>query len=94
MRSATAGRIETASSPRTATATSAVSASSPRETGFASWRRERPASTAVVETHVAEPTHREVMGRTLEETLTLVTCYPFSYIGTAPRRYVVVAVPI
>jgi LPXTG-site transpeptidase (sortase) family protein len=47
----------------------------------------------VVETRVAEPSHREVMGRTIEETLTLVTCYPFSYIGPAPRRYVVVASP-
>lgn len=48
----------------------------------------------VIETRIAEPSHREVMGRTLEETLTLVTCYPFSYIGPAPRRYVVVAAPI
>jgi sortase A len=48
----------------------------------------------VVSARVVEPTHREVMGSTLEETLTLLTCYPFSYIGTAPQRYVVVATPI
>jgi LPXTG-site transpeptidase (sortase) family protein len=48
----------------------------------------------VVTSRVVEPSHREVLGSTLEETLTLLTCYPFSYVGPAPRRYIVVATPV
>jgi len=33
-----------------------------------------------------------VLDATLTRTLTLVTCYPFYYIGPAPRRYIVRAV--
>ncbi|WP_035427028.1 MULTISPECIES: class D sortase [Sediminibacillus] len=29
-----------------------------------------------------------------EEILTLTTCYPFSYLGNAPQRYVITAVPV
>jgi sortase A len=47
----------------------------------------------VIDARVIEPTHLEVAGRTLDETLTLLTCYPFTYVGRAPRRYVVVAIP-
>ncbi|HEY4553547.1 MAG TPA: class D sortase, partial [Bacillaceae bacterium] len=28
-----------------------------------------------------------------EEVLTLITCYPFSYVGNAPQRYIITAVP-
>ena len=33
-----------------------------------------------------------ILGPTEEPTLTLVTCYPFTYIGSAPERFVVRAV--
>ncbi|QTN00413.1 class D sortase [Sediminibacillus dalangtanensis] len=29
-----------------------------------------------------------------EEVLTLTTCYPFSYLGNAPQRYIITAVPV
>jgi sortase A len=38
---------------------------------------------------VVEPTDISVLDPTPRGTLTLVTCYPFSYIGTAPKRFVV-----
>lgn len=51
----------------------------------------------VVSTRVVDPTATEVLGdhvlRTFgeetPETLTLVTCYPFDYIGPAPQRFIV-----
>jgi len=30
-----------------------------------------------------------VLGPTGQDTLTLVTCYPFYYLGAAPKRFVV-----
>jgi sortase A len=38
---------------------------------------------------VVEPNDVGVLAPSEENILTLVTCYPFSYIGTAPRRFVV-----
>ena len=38
---------------------------------------------------VVEPDNVEVLAPSSENMLTMVTCYPFSYIGTAPRRLVV-----
>jgi sortase A len=46
----------------------------------------RVASTAIVrpeDVHVLDPTP--------QPTLTLVTCYPFTYVGNAPKRYIVQA---
>ncbi len=40
---------------------------------------------------VVGPEDVAVLGPTLSPTLTLVTCYPFSFIGPAPRRFVVTA---
>jgi sortase A len=40
-------------------------------------------------TEVVEPADVEVLDDTGEPTLTLVTCYPFYYVGPAPHRYVV-----
>jgi len=31
------------------------------------------------------------MENTDTKTLTLITCYPFNFIGNAPKRYVIVA---
>jgi sortase A len=39
--------------------------------------------------NVVEPDDVGVLAPSSENVLTLVTCYPFSYIGTAPRRFVV-----
>jgi sortase A len=38
---------------------------------------------------IVEPDNVGVLAPSSENVLTLVTCYPFSYIGTAPRRFVV-----
>jgi sortase A len=43
----------------------------------------------VRETMVVNPEDVWVLDRTDRPTLTLITCYPFSYIGHAPRRFVV-----
>ena len=40
---------------------------------------------------IVEPDDVEVLAPTSENVLTLVTCYPFSYIGAAPKRFVVKA---
>ncbi len=38
---------------------------------------------------VVEPDNVGVLAPSSENVLTLVTCYPFSYIGNAPKRFVV-----
>ena len=46
--------------------------------------------TYVVEsTKVVAPTDVSVLNPTSSKTLTLVTCYPFNWIGPAPRRFIV-----
>lgn len=40
---------------------------------------------------VVEPDDDSVLNASKEATLTLITCYPFHYIGSAPQRYVVTA---
>jgi sortase A len=39
--------------------------------------------------HVVDPSEVSVLAPTPKSTLTLVTCYPFNYIGAAPRRFIV-----
>lgn len=43
----------------------------------------------VTETMVVEPSRVDVLDATTEPALTLVTCYPFFYVGHAPKRFVV-----
>ena len=43
-------------------------------------------------TWVVNPEDVTVLDPTLTRTLTLVTCYPFYYVGAAPQRYIVRAV--
>ena len=43
----------------------------------------------VAELEVVEPSAVEVLAPTENEALTLVTCYPFYYVGDAPRRFIV-----
>jgi sortase A len=44
---------------------------------------------AVTGTRVVEPTDVSVLDATAGTTLTLVTCYPFDYVGSAPQRFIV-----
>lgn len=46
----------------------------------------------VTRTLIVAPDDLSVLAQTNEPTLTLVTCYPFSYIGHAPKRFIVEAV--
>jgi sortase A len=43
----------------------------------------------VEDTQVVEPHDTWVLNPTDEPALTLVTCYPFRYVGSAPRRFIV-----
>lgn len=43
----------------------------------------------VERTEVVEPSDIEVLRQTSDAELTLVTCYPFHYIGAAPKRFIV-----
>jgi sortase A len=38
---------------------------------------------------VVEPDNAAVLAPSRENILTMVTCYPFSYIGSAPQRFIV-----
>jgi sortase A len=44
-------------------------------------------------TSVVNPADTAVLRPTANPALTLVTCYPFYYIGSAPQRFIVRAVP-
>jgi sortase A len=43
----------------------------------------------VERTRIVSPKDVSVLDATAEPTLTLVTCYPFSYVGAAPERFIV-----
>lgn len=44
---------------------------------------------SVDSTAIVQPTQTEVVRPTDDATLTLITCYPFNYIGSAPERFIV-----
>jgi sortase A len=44
---------------------------------------------AVTGTQVVEPEDVSVLDATPDPTITLVTCYPFDYFGSAPQRFIV-----
>lgn len=46
---------------------------------------------AVSSIEIVEPHDVSVLAPTPEQTITLVTCYPFYYVGHAPKRYIVKA---
>lgn len=55
---------------------------------------ERPSGTdtyAVSEVQIVTPEDTSVLKMASKPTLTLVTCFPFYYVGSAPKRYVVKA---
>lgn len=41
--------------------------------------------------HVVDPSDVSVLAPTKDATLTLITCYPFSFVGHAPQRFIVQA---
>ena len=43
----------------------------------------------VTRTEIVEPDDLSVLAPTTTRSLTLVTCYPFSYIGSAPQRFII-----
>jgi sortase A len=43
----------------------------------------------VRETKIVKPSDLSVVAQTPTDTLTLITCYPFTYVGNAPKRFVV-----
>lgn len=43
----------------------------------------------VTETSIVTPEHVEVLAPTDHPVLTMITCYPFTYIGNAPKRFIV-----
>jgi sortase A len=43
----------------------------------------------VRDTRIVEPTDLSVLQPTRGATLTLITCYPFNYVGAAPQRFIV-----
>jgi sortase A len=48
-----------------------------------------PRTYEVNSTEVVKPTETSVLDPTAQPTLTLITCYPFYYIGHAPKRFIV-----
>lgn len=49
----------------------------------------------IVETKIVDANDRSIIVPTApEEVLTISTCYPFSYVGSAPDRYIITALPI
>jgi sortase A len=46
----------------------------------------------VRETRIVKPTDTSVLKPTRTKTLTLITCYPFRFIGSAPERFIVTAI--
>lgn len=53
---------------------------------------DRTQTYVVTELSVVEPTDVHVLDDTGEPVLTLVTCYPFYFVGNAPKRFIVRAV--
>lgn len=51
--------------------------------------RERDYQYKVVSTEIVPPGDVYVLYPTSHETLTLVTCYPFDFVGSAPKRFIV-----
>jgi sortase A len=49
----------------------------------------RTLSYRVTEIKIVEPTDVSVLDPTDEPSITLVTCYPFHFVGNAPQRYIV-----
>jgi sortase A len=55
-------------------------------------QRQRDDFYIVKSARVVQPNEVDVLNPTAEPSLTLITCYPFRFIGPAPERFVVRAV--
>jgi sortase A len=51
--------------------------------------REREFQYRVISTQIVEPDDIQVLNPLGHETVTLVTCYPFDFLGAAPKRFIV-----
>ena len=49
-------------------------------------------SYVVLELKIVDPTAVEVLNPTVQQSVTLVTCYPFYFVGHAPERFIVRAI--
>jgi sortase A len=54
-------------------------------------RPERTDRYVITEIQIVSPENVSVLNPTPRPTLTLITCYPFYYVGSAPQRYIVTA---
>ena len=59
-----------------------------RELGF----RKMLEKSIVENIKIVLPENVDVLRQDEEDVITLVTCYPFYYVGSAPKRYIVRAV--
>ena len=84
----------TPASPGTATASSADSRTSPPATTSSSIRSRERTVYRIERTWVVEPEDVSVLDPTPTPALTLVTCYPFYFVGSAPQRFIVRAVRV
>ncbi|RKQ35589.1 class D sortase [Oceanobacillus halophilus] len=48
----------------------------------------------IVETQIVDADDRTIIKPQGKEVLTLTTCYPFSFVGSAPDRYIITALPV
>ncbi|HKD11436.1 MAG TPA: sortase, partial [Thermoanaerobaculia bacterium] len=48
----------------------------------------------IVERKIVKPDAVSVLAPTSQPRLTLITCYPFTWVGPAPQRLVLIASPI
>ena len=93
-----AGHINGTALPGT---TGNVGIAAHRDTLFRPLKRVRPNDNIVLttaygtfryqvdSTEIVAPNDVQVLHRTPDRELTLVTCYPFTYLGTAPKRFIV-----
>jgi hypothetical protein len=51
----------------------------------------RPIATSCEDTKIVFPADTSVLNKTAGSTLTLITCYPFYFVGAAPQRFIVQA---
>ena len=85
------GRSATSALPATATRSSGPCATIQIGDPLQLTTRDRVYHFRITKTTIVGPKDVHVLNPTPEPTLTLVTCYPFEYIGRAPRRFIVQA---
>src|SRR2546429_9713750 len=66
----------------------------PRSTLFPYTTLFRSGSCATRSHSIGSPANVEVLAATNKRALNLVTCFPFNYVGAAPRRFIVRALQV